>query len=75
MQRILAALIAGCLLVVTASGCCVASGYQKAACKDACEKADTQQKTTCASMTGAAKTTCEEHIKTSHDTCLKACDP
>ena len=74
MKKTLAALLALTTLLASVSGCCVASGYQRAACRDACEKAETQQRVACGSMTGEAKTTCDAQTKTTHDTCMQACE-
>lgn len=74
MKRLLAVLAALAVSSSLVTGCCVADGYKKAGCRDACNKAETQQVGTCASMGGEAKTTCEASAKTAHATCLEACD-
>lgn len=61
----------GIVLASVISGCC-GSGA-KAACQEACAQSEKQQKETCASMTGEAKTTCEAQIPKNIEECKKAC--
>lgn len=64
-------LAVGIVLASVISGCC--GGGAKAACAEACKQSEESQKTTCASMTGEAKTTCEAQIPTNVAECKKAC--